>query len=180
MSVPRAGLIAGAGAAVYCGAVTWYLLTHGGAPTPDFLIPPLLLLAVVAGRGRAFLLDWTPFLLLLLAWEATRGVADRLGMPLQIDAPIVAEKAIVFGHVPTVVLQQWLYDPERGSRWFDWVGAVMHSLHFVLPIAAGFAFWLRDRALYWRYAASLLLLFVLAFAGYVLFPQAPPWMAGTT
>lgn len=179
MRLPRAALLAGAGAVVYCGAVTWYLLTHGGAPTPDFLIPPLLLLAVLAGRGRAFLLDWTPFLLLLLAWESTRGIADRLGMPLQVRAPIEAERALFLGHIPTLLLQDWLYDHERGSRWFDWLGTIQHSLHFVLPVAFGFVFWLRDRALYWRYVLSVLLLFLLGFAGFVLFPQAPPWLAAS-
>ncbi len=75
----RLSLLAAAAAALYCAWVTWYLLTHGGWPTPDFLIPPLLLPALLVRRGRAFLLDWTPFLLLLVAWESTRGIADRLG-----------------------------------------------------------------------------------------------------
>ncbi|MGH2604620.1 MAG: phosphatase PAP2 family protein, partial [Dehalococcoidia bacterium] len=177
--MPRlhAALVAGAGAVLYCGAVTWYLLTHGGWPTPDFLIPPLLLLALVAGRGRTFLLDWTPFLLLLLAWEATRGIADRLGMPVQIESIAWMEEALFFGHIPTIVLQEQLYDADRGSRWFDWAGAIMHSLHFVMQIAFGFMLWLRDRALYWRYVISVLALFLLGFAGYVLVPAAPPWLA---
>jgi hypothetical protein len=48
----------------------------------------------------------------------------------------------------------------------------------VLPVAFGFALWLRSQALFQRFAVSLLGLFVLGFAGYVLFPQAPPWIAG--
>lgn len=171
-------IVAAGGAALYCVAVTWYLLSHGGWPTPDFLIPPLLLFALLAQRGRAFLVDWAPFLLVLIAWEATRGIADQLGMPVHVIEPVIAERALFFGALPTIELQRWLFDPERGPRWFDWVGAILHSLHFVLPIAVGFGLWLKERALFRRYAVSILLLFLFGFAGYVLFPQAPPWIAG--
>lgn len=177
MPSKRNALIIGGGAVLYCGAVTWYLLTHGGWPTPDFLIPPLLLLALLAGRGRSFLIDWTPFLVILLAWEATRGIADLVGMPIQIGGPWHVEESLFFGTIPTITLQHWLYDGDRGSRWFDWIGAIQHSLHFALPIAFGFVLWLGNRALYWRYVISVLLLFLLGFLGFVLFPQAPPWLA---
>lgn len=171
-------LIAAAGAVLYCAAITLYLALRGSFPTPDFLIPPLLLPALLVRRGRAFIVDWAPFLLLLLAWEATRGIADTLGMPVHFSGVVVAEKALFFGRVPTVDLQRALFDPQRGARWFDWLGAAMHTLHFVLPVAFGFVLWLRDRGLYWRYVASVLALFLLGFVGYVLYPQAPPWMAG--
>ncbi|MGE0544399.1 MAG: phosphatase PAP2 family protein [Dehalococcoidia bacterium] len=177
MPSKRSALIIGGGAVLYCGAVTWYLLTHGGWPTPDFLIPPLLLLALLVGRGRGFLIDWTPFLVILLAWEATRGIADLVGMPVQVGGPWRFEEALFPGTIPTVTLQASLYDGDRGSRWFDWVGAILHSLHFALPIAFGFVLWLGDRAQYWRYVISVLLLFLLGFLGFVLFPQAPPWLA---
>jgi hypothetical protein len=177
MPSKHVALLAGGGAVLYCGAVTWYLLTHGGWPTPDFLIPPLILLALLLRRGRSFLLDWTPFLLLLLAWEATRGIADLIGMPVQVAGPWRLEEALFGGTIPTITLQERLFDGERGSRWFDWLGAILHSLHFVLPVAFGFVLWLRDRALYWRYVASVLTLFLLGFVGFVLFPQAPPWLA---
>lgn len=37
--------------------------------------------------------------------------------------------------------------------------------------------WRRSRRAYWRFSASVLALFALGFAGYVLYPAAPPWMA---
>jgi len=77
-----------------------------------------------------------------------------------------------------VELQDWLYAPDR-SRWFDWVGVAQYSLHFVLPVAAGFWLWLDSRRLYWRYLLAVLLLFLIGFAGYALYPAAPPWMAAS-
>jgi hypothetical protein len=164
------------GAVVYCVGISTYLLTHGGWPTPDYLIPPLLLAAVVLGRGPAFLADWGPFLLIILGWQASAGVADELGRPVHLNGPLSAERALFGGAIPTVALQRRLYDPS-GSTWYDWVGIGQHSLHFVLPVLIGFWLWMDSRRVYWRYLASVLVLFFFGFVTYALYPAAPPWMA---
>ncbi len=171
----RAGALVGA--CLYLIAISAYLLTHGGWPTPDYLIPPLLLFAIALGRGWAFVLDWGPFLLLVLSWQATAGLADQLGRPVHVTGPLRAEQWLFRGTIPTVWLQDRLFDPTR-ARWYDWAATVQHALHFVLPVALGLVLWLRSRRLYWRYIAAVLALFYLGFAGYALYPAAPPWLAG--
>jgi membrane-associated phospholipid phosphatase len=163
---------------VYLIGISAYLLTHGGWPTPDYLIPPLLLLAIALGRGWSFLLDWGPFLLLVLSWQATAGIAKNLGAPVHFFGPIDADIWLFRGRLPTFELQQRLYTPGE-IRWYDWVATVQHALHFVLPVAVGLVIWLRSRRTYWRYLASVLLLFYLGFAGYALYPAAPPWLAAS-
>src|SRR5215204_1523460 len=74
-------------ALIYLLGISWYLLSHGGWPTPDYLIPPLLLLAIALGRGWAFVFDWGPFLILILSWQATAGIADQLGRPVHVEQP---------------------------------------------------------------------------------------------
>ena len=165
------------GAAAYCVGISLYLLTHGGWPTPDYLIPPLLLAAVALGRGPAFLADWGPFLLIILGWQASAGIADQLGRPVHMRGPLEAERALFGGIVPTVELQRLLYHPGR-STWYDWLGVFQHAFHFVLPVLVGFWLWLQSRRVYWRYMAAVLVLFFAGFATYALYPAAPPWMAG--
>jgi membrane-associated phospholipid phosphatase len=62
-------------------------------------------------------------------------------------------------------------------QWYDILSAVLYGLHFPEPLVVGFIIWLRDRALFRRFAAAFLLLAGLAFVGYVLYPAVPPWMA---
>jgi membrane-associated phospholipid phosphatase len=176
---PARGLraVALAAAFLYLAGISAYLLTHGGWPTPDYLIPPLLLLALALGRGWPFVLDWGPFLVLVLSWQATAGLADELGRPVQLDPLIHADRWLFGGRLPTIELQERLFDP-ASAHWYDWAATVQHALHFVLPVAVGLAIWLRSRRRYWRYLASVLVLFYLGFIGYALFPAAPPWMAG--
>lgn len=164
-------------ALLYLAGMSAYLLFHGGWPTPDYLIPPLLLLAIALGRGWSFLFDWSPFLALVLSWQATAGIANRLGSPVHMVEPVQAERWLFRGNIPTVALQERMFDPAQ-AHWYDWAATVQHALHFVLPVAVGLVIWLHGRRLYWRYVASILVLFYLGFAGYALYPAAPPWMAG--
>lgn len=165
------------GALLYLAGITAYLLTHGGWPTPDYLIPPLMLIAVASGRGWAFVADWGPFLILILSWQATAGLADQMGRPVHLLEPAEADRALFSGYLPAVELQHRLFRPEQAS-WYDWAATLQHGLHFVLPVAVGWMLWMRRRCIYWRYMLSVIVLFYLGFAGYVLYPAAPPWMAG--
>ncbi len=169
-------LAAGSAAVTYLVLFSAYLLTSGGWPTPDYLIPPLLLVAIAMGRGWSFLFDWSPFLVLILAWQASAGVADQMGYPIHVHPMIRADRWLFGGHLPTVELQERLYHP-GAPRWYDWLAAGQHAAHFALPVAAGIVLWLRGRRVYWRYIASLMTVFFLGYAGYVLYPAAPPWMA---
>src|SRR5262245_59514783 len=81
--------------------------------SPDVFVVFVTLVAVMLGRGKAFIRDWAPFLLIFLAWEAMRGVAYQLGATVQSDSIIAIERFIAFGLVPPVALQQWLYEPGR-------------------------------------------------------------------
>lgn len=162
---------------VYCVFISFYLLRHGGWPTPDYLIPPLLFAAIALGKGPSFLLDWGPFLLLIIGWQASAGIADGLGRPVHVQGPLALELALFGGKLPTVELQRALYRPGAGS-WYDWVGVIQHSAHFVLPVAVGFWIWTESRRRYWRFLAGVLTLFFLGFLSYALYPAAPPWMAG--
>jgi membrane-associated phospholipid phosphatase len=164
-------------ALAYLLGISWYLLSHGGWPTPDYLIPPLLLLAIALGRGWPFVLDWGPFLVLILSWQATAGIADELGRPVHVEQPAEFDFYLFGGRLPAVELQQRFFDSNE-ARWYDWLATLQHSMHFVLPVLVGLAIWLVSRRLYWRYLIAVMVLFYIGFAIYALYPAAPPWMAG--
>jgi hypothetical protein len=102
-------------ALLYLVGVSIYLLTHGGWPTPDYLIPPLLLVAIALGRGWPFVLDWAPFLLLVLSWQATAGVAEQLGRPVHMNALVRGESWLFGGSIPTIELQERFFDSSRAG-----------------------------------------------------------------
>lgn len=139
-----------------------------------------LFLATVgrAGAGPVRLLrDWLPIGLLLAAYDLSRGVADTLGMPVQMRSLVQVERLVTFGHVPTVAAQE-RFGPYVGAvRWWEVPVALVYLSHFVVPFAVLGVLWAVRRPLFRRYRDTLLLLTGVGLLTYVLLPAAPPWMA---
>lgn len=154
---------------------SWLVYTHSW-PTPDHVAILLLIFATVSGRGVSFVRDWSPFVLLVLAYEALRGIADGLIASAHVQFPIDADRALFFGELPTLWLQERLWDPEN-IRWYDYLAAFMHPMHFLVPLVLAFVFWMWRYRLYWRFVGSYLLLTYAGFITYLLYPMAPPWWA---
>ena len=153
------------------------LLYTGNWPTPDQIGLALFAFAILMARPLSFLRDWAPFVLLILSYEALRGNADGLVANVHIGFPITMDKAMFGGTIPSVWLQDKLWDPNH-ITWYDYLAAFMHPMHFLVPLAVAFVFWMRSQRLYWTFVASYLLLTYAGFVTYVLYPMAPPWYAG--
>jgi membrane-associated phospholipid phosphatase len=160
------------GSIVYLVLIFGAMLRFGISIEPEETLIVLLVIAVALGRGRTFIWDWTPFLLLFFAYEAMRGFAGKTGFaPHDLSG---LERALFGGAIPTLVLQKAFYHPGVvGIQ--DIVAMVFYFMHFVLPIVVGFIFWINSREHYWRYIAALLLMCFLSFATYLFWPSAPPW-----
>jgi membrane-associated phospholipid phosphatase len=160
------------GVGLYLGLIFGVMLWRGISIEPQWVVLALLLVAVALGRGRAFLVDWLPFLVLFFAYEIMRGFAGRAGFPVHDVSGL--ERDLFGGTLPTLTLQHAFYDPNRIAIW-DWIGMVLYFLHFPLPIVVGFVFWVHDRSHYWRFISALLLMSFVAFVTYLFYPTAPPW-----
>ena len=128
------------------------------------------------GRGRRSLLrmlvDWLPLAAVLLAYDWTRGLADTLGMQVHVTEPVVADRWLTGGTLPTV----WLQEHWQAS-WWEAVATLVYSSHFVVtPVVLG-VLWLRDRARWGRYVRLVVALSAAGLVTYVLYPAAPPWLA---
>lgn len=163
-----------AGVVAYAALVVVLMVGGGVALTPDVLAVAFGLVAVLLGRGRLFFRDWIPFVVLLLAYELMRGVADDAGLPLHAADLVVAERLLALGTLPTQLLQDALR-PASGADPFALGATVVYMLHFALPLATGFVLWLWRRPQYYDFVAGLILLSVAGFVTYLLLPAAPPW-----
>ncbi|MEO8511434.1 MAG: phosphatase PAP2 family protein [Chloroflexota bacterium] len=153
------------------------LMVGGGLEIhPDVLAVAFLLIAVLIGRTWLFLRDWVPFVVIFLAYELMRGIADEAGFPVHIDDVIGAERFLALGHLPTQLLQGWLAPPS-GVGPAAIVATILYMLHFALPVVTGFLLWLRRRPLYFEYVAAFIVLSFTGFITFLLLPVAPPWYA---
>lgn len=90
---------------------------------------------------------------------------------------IAFERQIFGGVLPTAWLQHTLHSSEA-TAWFEYLFAVCHSLLFGIPLfLAIMLFWKRDVETMKRASVAVVLISLLGYMTYVLFPLTPPWMA---
>jgi membrane-associated phospholipid phosphatase len=153
-----------------------------GIPTDraSITLVVLTLLAIPClGKGWAsygrVLLDWIPFTAVLIAYDYSRGLATRIGMPLHM-ADIAGADRHIFGVVPTVWLQDHFLHP-GDPRWWDGVATLTYTSHFVATPVIAAVLWIRDRTLWVSFVARIMVLSLAGLVTYILFPAAPPWYA---
>jgi membrane-associated phospholipid phosphatase len=165
-------------AAILAGTLTVAIFLFGLSITTDRYLLILLVPALVLRRGRLYLRDFGIFAVLILLYSELRGVAHLISPEPFYTPQLNLDKWLFAGHVPTVELQQWFW---TGSmQWYDHLLVDVGKLHFIVPPLLAFVLWLKRRALFFRYASSMLVLSFTAAVTFLLFPTAPPWAAGKT
>lgn len=130
----------------------------------------------VRGWLRGVLADWLPLGAILFAYDVLRGYADEL-LTANVWPQLRADELLFGGVVPTVWLQERLWDGPAGIDGLDYAVWVVYLTHFFGTLTLAACLWLLARPLFRPYAAMVSLLAVLGFATYALFPAVPPWLA---
>ncbi len=120
--------------------------------------------------------DWLPMVILLSAYDFTRGAADSLGVGVHVHVMIDFDRFVFFGTTPTQWLQAHVND-SRVVNWVDVAFTLIYTSYFVVPFIVAGLLWARDRLEFLRFARRLVTLFAAGVATYIAFPAAPPWMA---
>src|SRR5206468_13054247 len=127
--------------------------TRGLYLTPDRYFLILLVPALALGVARRYVIDFLPFIVLMILYEMARGYAHVLSPHPYYTPQIDVDRALFFGHVPTLWLQHHLWHGH--VRPWDAFMNLMDHLHFIVPPTLLFLVWLRRRALYYRLAATM-------------------------
>jgi membrane-associated phospholipid phosphatase len=157
-------------------AVEAILLWRGAALTTPLVFLVLTVVFVRRRQKLAFVRDFLPFILVLFVYYSMWGSADDTGRAVQVTPQIRAEKALFFGKVPTIVLQNAFYDSNH-AHWYDYAAVGLHLTHFVLPILFAAIIWQHYRWMHVQYMTAFVALSYAAYVTFVLMPSAPPWFA---
>lgn len=122
-------------------------------------------------------LDWLPIVAVLWAYDLTRGAADSWGIGVHLHTMIDFDSFVFGGETPTEWLQDRLYDPGV-VHWWDVLFTFVYTSYFLVPFVLAGYLWARDRLAFKRFTRRLVTLSLAGLATYILFPAAPPWMAG--
>jgi len=161
--------------------VGWWIFF--GLPATDPLLAfGFIWLAAIAWRidrprreHLRFAQDWAPIFGLLFLYNLSRGLADNGAVPHAIEL-VDADRAMFGGHVPTLWLQDRLYDPQY-VHWWDVVASWVYFSHFVAALGVAVVLWLRERPRWAAFMRRWFTLSVLGLITYFAYPAAPPWWA---
>ncbi|MFT3714981.1 MAG: phosphatase PAP2 family protein [Gordonia sp. (in: high G+C Gram-positive bacteria)] len=130
----------------------------------------------VIGRRRLItvIIDWLPFVLILMLYDWTRNAAVWLNMPTQWHLSPGVDHWL-FGTNPTVWLQSHL--KQAKPPWWEVIISVVYMSYFIVPYATAAFLWVRNRAVWRRFAICFLSASFLGLVVYTLVPAAPPWAA---
>lgn len=140
------------------------------------LVVGLVALAWASTRSRGAYGLWAVYIGSFAVFGIARSFADETGMPTQVGSLVTAERTIGLGVVPTVWLQERLFNPQ-GIDWLDQAATYVHWSYFVLPHLFAAHLFLGHRELFERYVKVFVGVLVVGLAVYFLFPAAPPWVA---
>jgi membrane-associated phospholipid phosphatase len=157
--------------------ISGLMMSQGKFPNINLMAQLLFAVLLWQARDRIFILNFAPFLLLLITYESLRGMADTLGIAsLHITDLIAWERSMFGGHIPSFVLQQaWGSQPYTGV--LDVVANTLYMSHFIVPVSVALFLWQFRRHYYWPFLLGLTALSYSGFLTYVFFPAAPPWWA---
>jgi hypothetical protein len=143
-------------------------------PTPDKLLIFLTFVFMMFKQAAAMLKRLLPFVAVILVYESFRSVADKINSHVNYTLAPTIDK-LMFGNLPTVYLQNWLWDGH--VRWYDFVFYLAYMLHFIVPISLAILIWKTREKYYWQVISTYVVTAFAAFITFFLFPAAPPWLA---
>jgi hypothetical protein len=160
------------------------LLATRSALDGEFFSPVALFLALVAlavfcGWGGRAMRDWGLVFVALVAYAVGASAVPDLGLGVHYTPQIDADRLLAFGELPTIWLQERLYDGSAGA--LEIFALVMYLSHFVAPVLLASLIWL-----YWPGRGfgdlflGILAVSLLGELTFLVAPTAPPWLAGDT
>ena len=142
---------------------------------PDTLLAIVLLIGVVFGRAREFIVRFVPFLGVLMVYDGLRGLMYHITGRVNWWPMIHFDRWLGGGQIIGSRIQAILWHGHL--EWYSFYFYFLYSIHFVTPIIFGLILWKFRPKLYWPFVWSILGTSFLAFVTFVVFPAAPPWMA---
>jgi hypothetical protein len=116
-------------------------------------------------------------LIQLLFYRLTSAIVGE-GTPIHIT-DIIAYEQHLASLIPTLKLQSLLLHPDH-FLWYDGVASFFYFLGIMLPYVFGvFLFVKKETKVLQHFLVGFVILNVLGFITYLLYPAAPPWLASS-
>jgi membrane-associated phospholipid phosphatase len=143
-------------------------------PTPDKILVFLIFVFMMFSEAWEMFKHFAPFIAILLVYDSFRSLVPSLNSHVHFTLMPNFDK-FIFGTLPTVTLQKWLW--HGYVTWYDFMFYAVYMMHFVLPIVLAIIILKLRESHYWKFVTAYLFTSFAAFIVYLAYPSAPPWLA---
>jgi len=133
------------------------------------------IIAVPISRFRSYAGAFLPYGAAWLVFTLLRSLADETGVQLRTVQVTSIERAMFDGIVPTIWLQDRMFDPVH-IHWYDYATTFIHWSYFFVPHVAAIVMWRKAPDHYRRYLIATVITLGIGLMVYFLSPAAPPWL----
>lgn len=135
----------------------------------------LLLGSLLVKRARRFILDWIPFLFIIISYDFLRGLVVLL-IPQVHYGELIQADFKIFNQIAALTLQKNFFHPQH-LTWYDFVATLIYFSHYVAWVSFAFLLWLDNKSRFREFVTGISLLSYGGWVTYILFPSAAPWLA---
>ncbi len=167
----------------YVVGYVWWFFARGVIIDRISVLLSVALFLVIASVGRPpmhwlrMVGDLSLFVAMWIAYDESRGIADRVGFPIQVESVRNLDRWLFFGTDPVVWLQERFLRARGNVQWYDVVGSMVYYSHFIVPPVTIAVLWFVSRRQWVRYMRRFATLLFVACTMFIMLPTAPPWMA---
>jgi hypothetical protein len=125
---------------------------------------------------KGVFVDWLPFMVILVFYDASRFFSEWIGTQPHTFPQLRADEILFGTPIPTLGLQHHLHTTAQ-AHWYDYAVFGVYMTHFFATLLIAALLWRFAYPKFKRYRTMVIALAGIGFITYVLFPAVPPWMA---
>jgi len=126
-------------------------------------------------KTRRFILGFSVFIIFWIIYDSMRIIPNYEVSSVHIKEPYEIEKSLFGIAVNQSILTPNEYFAIYNNQFLDFVSGFFYINWIPVPIGFGIFLYLKDKELFFKYSISFLLVNLIGFILYYLYPAAPPW-----
>jgi len=153
----------------------WTVFVIGAREDHFFLVSLYLISFYAHEKSRKFIIGFSIFIVYWMIYDAMRIVPNYEVSKVHILEPYQLEKSLFGIMVNNVLLTPNEYFVANPKRFLDLLSGLFYINWVPIPLAFGVYLFVKDKLLFTKFSMVFLLVNLVGFVIYYIYPTAPPW-----
>ncbi len=126
-------------------------------------------------KSRKFIIGFSIFIIYWIIYDSMRALPNYEVSTVHIKEPYEFEKAMFGISLNNIILTPNEYFATHTKSWLDILSGLFYINWVPIPLAFGVYLFVKDKILFTKFSLTFLLVNIMGFIIYYIYPAAPPW-----